>query len=76
MNKLFYGHEDKQRYKIPLYSYVIFIRILMFYVSFKTITQKYNVTNYTGNMMIVLLDDKAKQIDIYFQIFIYFIVLF
>jgi hypothetical protein len=48
----------------------------MLYVSFKTITQKYNVTNYTGNMMIVLLDDKAKQIDIYFQIFIYFIVLF
>jgi hypothetical protein len=43
-------------------------RILLFYVSYIAITQKYDVTNYTGNMMIVLLDDKTKDIQMHFQI--------
>ena len=32
----------------------------------------YNNTNYTENMMIVLLDDETKQIHVNFQILIYF----
>jgi len=48
----------------------------MFYVSYKAITQKYNNTNYTGNMMIVLLEDKTKNIHMYFQILIYSMVIF
>jgi hypothetical protein len=40
----------------------------MFYVSYIAITQKYDVANYTGYMMIVLLDDKTKDIQMHFQI--------
>ena len=53
-----------------------FERDRKFYFSYIAITRNYNNTNYTENMMIVLLDDKTKQTDIYFLFFIYFIVLF
>lgn len=45
------------------------------YFSYIAITRNFINTNYAGNMMIVL-DDKTKQTDIYFLFFIYFIVLF
>jgi hypothetical protein len=48
----------------------------MLYVSYISTTQKYNVTNDTGNMMLVQLEDKTKQIHMNFQILTYFIVIF
>jgi len=64
------------KHKDTTFLYVIFRRILMLYFSYREITQKYNNTNYTGNMMIVLLEDKTKDIHMNFQILIYFIVIF
>jgi hypothetical protein len=61
---------------MPLYSFVIFRRIAMFHFGYIEITQKYNNTNYTVNMMIVHLEDKTKEIYMDLQIVIYFIMIF
>ena len=48
----------------------------MFHFGYIEITQKYNNTNYTVNMMIVHLEDKTKEIYMDLQIVIYFIMIF